>query len=321
MKDKRCKKDTSKNDFYFTLLMKLKENKSPSEISKELKISRQKIYYYTTILKKIGFIEKSSYGKWEVKRCKKEHLEHTLNWKDKNIRGHAVIWKIKPNRKYDWKLILERNNMNYKLVRGYTPRIFINNKKVWLGKENIIIYETKSFYGKNAIQSRKYAVFELQETMRAFQRKMGVRFNYYFKPTREHFGMIKNELARQCNKKGEKIIVRDDLDGEWFWIDDSEGMMGEMETGGKGLTKDRAKLNMEVQNWWNDMKKTDFKVTPSFLMEKLSESNNNFNEIGSSIKKSSELMIDSEMRWKQLETRLRGQEELIYQLIEVIKKK
>ena len=157
---------------------------------------------------------------------------------------------------------------DYKLVRGYTPRIFIKGKKIWLGKETIVIYETKSFYGKNAIQSRKYAVFELLSTLDKLSKELGISIGKpYFKPTREHYGMIKNELARQCNKKGEKIIIRDDLDGEWLWIDDSEGMLGELETGGKGFTKDRAGLNLDVQNWYNDHKRHNFKVTPSFILE------------------------------------------------------
>lgn len=197
----------------------------------------------------------------------KKDLEHALNWKDKKIRGHAFIWKIKPRRNYDWKIVLERKNIRYNLVRGLIPRIFIKDKKIWLGKESITIYENKSFYGKNAIESRKYAVFELQETMRELKRQLGIDFKYFFKPVREHFGMIKNELARQCNKNNEKIIVRDTLDGEWLWIDDSQGMLGELETGGKGFTKDRAAQNIEVQNWYNDMKETNFKVTPSFLLE------------------------------------------------------
>jgi len=86
--------------------------------------------------------------------------------------------------------------------------------------------------------------------------------------------MIKNELARQVNDKGEKLIVRDDLDGEWLFIDDSFSL-GELETAGKGITQDRAELNLNVQNWWNDMKETNFKVTPSFLMENINKVTNN----------------------------------------------
>lgn len=269
--DNKSKKITSKVNFYFTLLDLIKNPKiSSSKICKKLKISKQNLYYHRRKLQELGFLKKEK-SIWIVLKSKKKDLEHTLNWREKKIRGHAFIWKVKTNRLYDWKMLLERNKIPYKLVRGYIPRIFINNKKIWLGKESITIYETKSFYGKNALESRKYAVHELQKVIESLKNTLKIDFKYFFSPVREHFGMIKNVLAQQLNKKGEKLIIRDTLDGEWFWIDDSNGMMGEMETGGKGFTKDRAKLNMEVQRWWNDMKKTDFKVTPSFLMESLNK--------------------------------------------------
>lgn len=259
-------------DFYFTLLQKIKAGKRPAQISKEFNLSKQNIYYYTRILRDLGFIKKKGYGVWEVLQSKREHLEHGLAWRDKKIRGHAVIWKVKPTKKFDWKSILEKKNIHYNLVRGYTPRLFIKNRKVWLGKESITIYETKSFYGKNAIESRKYAVYELKTILEALEKKLGISLGrYVFKPSREHFGMIKNSLAQQCNKNGEKIIVRDNLDGEWLWIDDSDGMMGELETGGKGVTRDRTELSRQVQNWYNDHKKHNFKVTPTFLMENINQ--------------------------------------------------
>ncbi|HDK25987.1 MAG TPA: hypothetical protein ENG48_02690 [Candidatus Atribacteria bacterium] len=266
----RSKKTTSKANLYFTILELFNQNKTTSEITKELNISKQRLYYYTRILRELGFLQKKGYGVWEVIRSKKDDLEHAINWRNKQIRGHAFIWKVKLSRKYDWVSILERNNIPYKLVRGYTPRIYINNKKIWLGKETIIVYDTKSFYGKNAFESKKHAVWSLLSTLNNLSNQLKIDLGkIYFTVSREHYGLIRNELARQCNDKGEKIIIRDDLDGEWFWIDDSNGMLGEMETGGKGFTKSRAGLNLEVQNWWNDMKKTNFKVTPSFLMESL----------------------------------------------------
>ena len=315
MANSQSKKITSKVNFYHTLLLCMMNNQ---DATKKLNISKQNLYYHRRKLQELGFLKKDK-NLWIVLKSKKEDLEHTLKWKDKSIRGHAFIWKIKTNRIYDWKRLLDKKKVDYKLVRGLIPRLFKNKKKVWLGKESITVYENKSFYGKNAIESRKYAVYELQSTITALKSKLGIDFKYYFKPVREHFGMIKNELARQCNERGEKILIRDTLDGEWFWVDDSTGMLGEMETGGKGFTKDRAALNMEVQNWWNDMKKTDFKVTPSFLLEKLNEANNNFNEVGKTIKKSSETMINSELRIKQMQSNIRGLTELVYQLIEVVR--
>jgi len=262
---------TSKKEVYLAILNLMSSGKRPTEIYKILKISKQNLYKYTTTLKELGFIEKKGYGVWEVKRSKPEDLEHAINWKDKKIRGHAFIWKVK-SRKFDWIDILNKVKINYSLVRGYTPRIIIKDTKIWLAKDSIIIYDNRSFYGRNAIESRKYAVYGLKLILDLLQKELEINLGkYYFKPTREHYGMIKNELARQCNKEGEKIIVRDDLDGEWLWIDDSIGMLGELETGGKGFTKDRAGLNLDVQNWYNDHKKHNFKVTPSFLIETLTK--------------------------------------------------
>jgi DNA-binding transcriptional ArsR family regulator len=263
---KEVKQLTSKNDFYFTIFNLLKENKTPSQISKELKLSKQKISYYLRRFKEWGIVEKKGYGVWELKRSKTIDLEHAIKWSDKKIRGHAFIWKVK-TKQFNWIELLKSYKINYSLVRGYTPRIFINNFKVWLGKDSIIIYDNRSFYGKNAIQSRKYAVHGLKSVLEALQKQLHINLGkYLFKPTREHYSMIKNELARQYNDKGDKLIIKDDLDGEWLWIDDSESL-NELETGGKGITKDRAGLNLNVQNWYNDMKKTNFEVTPTFLIE------------------------------------------------------
>ncbi len=88
-------------------------------------------------------------------------------------------------------------------------------------------------------------------------------YPYIFKPAREHYGIIKNDLAIQCNRNKEKIHIRDDLEGEWLWIDDSYGL-GELEN--KSPLR-----NMQVQRWWNDNKKHDFKVTPSFLLENINK--------------------------------------------------
>ncbi len=271
MKKKEVKDLTSKVDFYLTVLSLLKENNNLIQISSKLNISKQKLNYYIKNLKSLGFIEKKGYGVWNVLRSKRDDLEHTIKWKEKKIRGHAFIWQVK-TKQFNWIDLLNKNKINYSLVRGYTPRIFINNQKVWLGKKTIIIYDNRSFYGQNALESRKYAVFGLKSCLEALEKQFNIHLGkYLFKPTREHYGMIKNELARQYNDKNEKLIIKDDLDGDWLWIDDSEGMLGELETGGKGITKDRVALNLNVQNWYNDMKKTNFEVTPTFLMEAINK--------------------------------------------------
>ena len=254
---KRSKKIRLKTKFLLDLLS---DGKTPAQISKKLGISKQNVYYYTSVLKKRGIIKKLGYGVWEVKK----YTSNTLSKTSKKIRGHAFIWKVKLHKEYDWIKILAKYKIHYKLVRSKTPRIIINNKKIWLGKKTIVIYEVNSFYGVNSIESKKYAVISLIELLESIQNRLRVNLTpHTFSTSREHYGMIKNELARQYNRKGKKLHIRDNIEGEWLWIDDSEAL-GELETGQVVRSK-------QVQDWWNNHKEHNFKVTPSFLMESLSK--------------------------------------------------
>ncbi len=262
----RGKNDISNKDFYLSVISMLNQGKNPSNISKELNIKKQNLNYYISVLKKKGIIKKIGYGTWEVK----EFNSNTLKKVDRKIRGHAFIWTIKLNKQFDWINLLKVTN--YKLVRGLIPRIFIDKKKVWFGKKTLTIYETNSFYGKNAIESRKYAVISLIETLEKIEKLFNINLKpYIFNPSREHYALIKNDLAKQCNRRGEKLVVSD-LNGKWLWIDDSEGL-GELEVGNTNALVN----SIGTQKWWNDMKRTKFEVTPTFLMESIKSNQNIIN--------------------------------------------
>ena len=257
---------------YSPLFLLLKKTTNLTKIRKELKISKQNLNNQLRRLEREGYIKKISRGYYEVNFLTSNTLPKEVNFftpntpkkQEKEIRGHAFIWTIK-TRKIDWFNKLKKSNLDYKLVRKATPRIFINNRKVWLGKKTIVIYESHSFYGRTAVESRKYAVVTLLEILEALESRLQVNLKpYIFKPAREHYGIIKNDLARQCNRNNEKIKIRDDLEGEWLWIDDSESL-GELETGGpKAMTR-----NIQVQKWWNNMKETKFEVTPKFILQSI----------------------------------------------------
>ena len=122
------------------------------QIAKKLSCSKQKIYYYTTVLRKKGYIEKKGYGVWEVKKLTLNILDFDTS---KSIRGHAFIWTIKIPK--EMKERVEESRKKYKLVRKTTPRLIINGKKVWVGKKSIVVFENKSFYAKDSTNARKYA--------------------------------------------------------------------------------------------------------------------------------------------------------------------
>jgi hypothetical protein len=256
------KKEVQSKGFYLTLFERLKQGLTPMEISKEFNISKQNLNYYIRQLKNKGLIEKKGYGVWEVGG----QIEHALILSKKTIRGHAFIWKVNLQKEIDWKNVLKQSKIDFKLVRNCIPRAFINNKKVWFGRKTLTIYESNSFYGENAVESRKYAVVSLRETIDTIQKIIGINlFPCEFTPAREHYALIKNDLAKQVNRNGEKIYIRDSR-GEWMWMDMSDGI-GELETGNHNALVN----NIGVQRWWNDMKDTKFQWTPSVIGKSIYE--------------------------------------------------
>jgi hypothetical protein len=225
----------------------LNQGKTPSQICKEHNIKKQLLNYYLKTLKANGNIKKIGYGTWEVKI----NTYNTLT-KQVKIRGHAFIWKLRINKDFDW------SKFNLKKLKN-VYQININNKKVWLSKRKVTIYENKDFNGIDAIQSRKLATFEMLKDLDTLKKTLNINFNFGFEVSREHYSMVKNELANYYNQRKEKMIIKDDLNKEWLWIDFSDGI-NELET-------NKLVNSKQVQDWWNDNKKYDFKVTPSFLME------------------------------------------------------
>ena len=154
---------------------------------------------------------------------------------------------------------------------------------------------------------------EILSIIKTIENKLG----FLFKPLKysikkEHYALIRNDLAIDQNRKGIIMRIKDENGEEFLLIDDSLEQGGELETVGKGAFKN----NIHLQKWWIEHKNTNFKMTPSFLMEKLEESRNNFNEIGKMIKEGSEKHFDSELRLKQMQSNLDRLTGLVFKLID-----
>ena len=248
------------------ILNLLKSGKIPSQIAKDKKISKQLLSYYMRELKVEGLVRKIGYGTWEVLKEVKECSKDTLHF-EKEVRGHAFIWKIRLPKVFDWSVLLKRKAIvSVPVGLKATPRVLIMGRKVWLGKKNVIVFENSSFFGKTAVESRKYAVVRLLAVIGAIEEAFGIslrsRVGYVFKPRKSHYSLIKNVLAVQCNESGQKLKVS--YYGEtWFLIDNSFNL-DEAET---VHPKDSLIDSVGVQRYFNSHKKTGFKVTPEFVLE------------------------------------------------------
>ena len=271
MKEELVKHLTKKQNFYLPIINFIKTSTNLTNLQKELNISKQKLNYYLRELKKEGIIIQKGRGWYEVVKEVKDLTKYDKILKKDSIRGHAYIWEVKFKKiPEDWNKrieILEKKGVHFKLVGAKldTPRIKVLGRKIWLCKDHIRVFDKKgnSYYGDNAKESRYRALNEISLIIDALESKLGVsldRIDIGFR--KEHYALIKNDLAIEHNKKGEILRVSDKF-GEWLLIDDSLEEGGELENVGKGSYN----TNIPMHKWWNENKETNFQVTPKFILE------------------------------------------------------
>jgi hypothetical protein len=314
---KKSKNSTKNKNFYTPIIDFLKTSTNLTNLRKELNISKQDLNYYLRQMKKEGLILHKAKGWYEVKDSVKISTKYGKNLVKDSIRGHAYVWTIKiPHEIKEWDKrieVLRNNNINFKLVgaKENTPRIKIMGRKVWLCNNSIRIYDKKdsSYYGRNAIKCRELAFQEFLLIVGILERKLNINLRPIdFTWSKEHYALIKNDLAINENRKGNIWRVRDET-GEWLVVDDSLEKGGELENNGKKSFE----TNIPMQKWWNEYKEINFELTPKLITQ-------NLNDVTKMIKQSSEIQLDSELRIKQIQSAMRGYEEVIYQMAKEIKK-
>lgn len=266
---KNIKKQVQKN-LLLNILNLIKEGNNFSKISKILGISKQNINYYALKLKKFKYIKKIGYGVWELTDKGKNLSKVALE-----VRGHAFMWKVKIPKIKNWENrieILKKLDFPYKLIGSNRniPRILVKGRKVWLGNKYLIIYEPSSFIAETSTLSKEHAVESLLDILDYLERKFKISFkikgNYNFKVRRNHYSLMKNLIARQFNKEGKKIMISHE--GElWFIIDNSYNLE-EAET---VHVRTAEKDNLGFQQYMNSHKRTEFQVTPDFILKSLGE--------------------------------------------------
>jgi len=272
------KKTTKKINFYLSVLNQLKESTNLSKIQDKLGISKQNLNYYLRGLKKKGLIAQKGNGWYEVLESSKKTTKYGSDLKKDDIRGHAYIWDVElPKEVIGWNRrigILNRKKINYKLVGALktTPRIKALGRKIWLCNDKIKIFDTKkaSYYGDNAKISRENSTLELLRIVNCLENKLGFIFKpLKFSVRREHYALIRNDLAIHHNREGIKLEIRDENGDVWLLVDDSLQKGGELETIGKKALK----TNIPLQKWWNQKKKNNFNIDDEYITKNISTAN------------------------------------------------
>jgi len=254
---------------------------SPSKISKVYKIPKQNVSYFVVKLQKLRCIQKKGYGVWEYLKPIEEVKDlttgqynrkgyKTLTSPRKEIRGHAFIWKIEFVQPYDWKRIVrsyKKKRLTFQLIcNNKILRTIFNDRKIWLNLKGLTIYEPIDFMGSSSFQVKGKAVYEMDRLIKDLLKHLGLKFRKYrFTTSREHYGIMKHELARQYNEKKEKMKIRSEDGDVWMWIDDSKGL--------NELENNEPSVNRQVQNFWNSHRKHNFKYDADFVAKGFDQTN------------------------------------------------
>ncbi len=259
----RLEKSSKRSNLNIKFLVNhINSGKKPISACKILNISPQLLSYYLKVLKRKGMIRNISKGVWRlVQTLPKDHS------KKNDFRGHAFIWNIQlPKNLKNWnkrKEILKKLDIPY-VHAGNTIRIYIRGKKVWLNNKGMTIYEPKSFFATTPLESRKLAVYELSEVIKEIQSKLRINIpRWKFSLKREHIAKVKDLLAIQCNKEGERLKIIDK--GEtWMEIDNSHNVD---ETEFYKTKSFSGLINATgYKGYYNSHKDTHWKVTPEFVL-------------------------------------------------------
>jgi hypothetical protein len=218
-------KDSKNYGFYLAIFNFIKNGKSPALISKELGISKQKVYYYTNILKKQGFIGKHSKNNWfvQVKTFSlgtrpKSNL-HAFQIKIPISTGNIGVkdWEIKEELK-NWtptyKTFNDLGGITIKNNNNKSITLFVHTREIKDLKEIDEIGKDVVLWAYNQF----WRDFKVKLDMDRAETKM-LHIATEDKQSEE---MIKKgeKFELDLNKKAEKVFKNDKIDAK-AWIDGS----------------------------------------------------------------------------------------------------
>ena len=248
IKKKLVKMSLEGLNFDFTVYSQIKRGLSPKQIADKYKMSKQRIDYYIQRLKRNGYIEKIGRGVWKTlknyEKVSQNEPKDTPSFSqnlvkmslDKlppdTVRGHAFTFVLRLPDIKNWdkrEEYLLRRNVPFKKVGfgGLVQSFVFKGFRIWLGAKSVTVYfpKWKHYFSDKAVDGQNFAIYDFRELVKSLESFLSCSFkinrDYKFKVSKQHYALIKNSLAIQYNRDGQKLQVRND-DGElWFLIDDS----------------------------------------------------------------------------------------------------
>ena len=226
MRGKKIKRKVKTSNFLLAIFNRIKQGKNPSFIRKEMGISKQKLYYYTSSLKKQGIIGKHRNGEWFVKvknfsigERDKTDL-HALNIKfpilsgrlkdsEWEIRNKLKNWTPKYKEFDDFGGITIRNNNNKSIS------VFLKPRKIDLFKDREVVNKLA-----NRVKTSLCEYFRSKHDVILDSFNAEVK-NIHLETYDKFLDLKKGEMIIvDLGRKSEKIFSKDNIDAK-AWGDNS----------------------------------------------------------------------------------------------------
>lgn len=270
----------------------IKEGMKFSDICEKMNMSKQRLQYYVDYLIEGDFIKKSGYSCWEIikdfsnnelKQVQKTYrianskLIEISKLPPDTIRGHAIKIKLfLPKAVYNSNAWKNRQETFLKQDVKFTPieslygggeNIILNGTEFNLTNRSILITLNNSYFGQDIDKVRTEMFIDVLRSIKRLERLLCANFgefnNYKFKICRQHFSLIKNCLAKVYLKSKNEFLKVSDENGLWLLVDNSFSL-SELEC----ISPETAQADVEgIRNYFNSHKRTDFKVTPDFILQ------------------------------------------------------
>lgn len=234
----RIKNKRDKLKFNLTVMDYLSKGMKAADVAKKLGMSKDRFSYHIKPLKVAGVIKQIGYGTWIVDPTRYKQVEDTpaqghthLSISSTSIRGHGFIFKLRIPKLSNWhnrRAYLSKKDIKFKPIgqNWQGESIVIYKFKVWLTHKSVVVYfpDYKYYMTSTARKAKQLAVYDFLRVIKRLEHLLNVDLSnkggYKFKVSRQHYALIKNELARQYNQTKQKLFVIDNGNC-WLTIDNS----------------------------------------------------------------------------------------------------
>lgn len=219
---------------YFTYMDFLKSGLTPAQIARKEGVSKQYVSKVLRPLKACGAVSRVGYGVWKVEPEKYEaalkvvNLNASVGGKAKgSVRGHGFRFLVR-TRLMDWGRLVSGRRCP---MGGFLVEVLGHKLKLFRRSFEVYFRKGWSAFGPDSLVTFRAALAELGKVVGKLERLYGVDLGRPLKlrVSRQHYALVRNELAKEYNLKKEKLRVLAEDGKTWLLIDNSY-QLEELET-------------------------------------------------------------------------------------------